>query len=127
VVSIGEVLEHVADWPAATTEACRVLRPGGRLILDTINATRVARWLVITLAERIPGGAPPGIHDSALFVNPLALQAECARHGVALEVRGLRPALITLVRWMLTKRGDVPMVPTWSTAVLYQGWGCKSG
>ena len=32
-----------------------------------------------------------GIHDPALFVSPKKLRAECARHGVPLEVRGVRP------------------------------------
>src|SRR5215207_4538862 len=35
-VSAGEILEHVPDLPAAVGEACRVLRPGGTLVLDTI-------------------------------------------------------------------------------------------
>ena len=34
--SAGEILEHVPDLRAAVAEACRVLRPGGTLVLDTI-------------------------------------------------------------------------------------------
>jgi 2-polyprenyl-6-hydroxyphenyl methylase / 3-demethylubiquinone-9 3-methyltransferase len=125
VVSAGELLEHVTDLPAAVREACRVLRPGGLLVADTINATALARLLVVTVAERVPGGAPPGIHDPALFVPPARLVAECARHGVAVRVRGVRPALWSMARWVATRRGEVPIVPTWSTAVLYQAWGTR--
>jgi hypothetical protein len=32
-----------------------------------------------------------------------------------------------LLRWLITRRGDVSIVPTKSTAVLYQGWGVKEG
>ena len=63
--------------------------------------------------------------DPNLFVKPRVLTGECARHGVRLEVRGLRPSMHQMVRWLLTRRGAVSMVPTWSTAVLYQGRGVR--
>jgi len=127
VVSAGEVLEHVNDLPGTVAEVCRVLRPGGRLVLDTVNSTWLARLLVVTVAEAVAGAAPPGIHDPALFVEPRRLMRECAAHGVRLRVRGARPELRGALRWLLTRRGDFPIVPTWSTAVLYQGVGVKDG
>ena len=44
VVSAGEILEHVTGLSTAVAEACRVLRPGGMLVLDTLAETRAARW-----------------------------------------------------------------------------------
>lgn len=125
VVSAGELFEHVPDLAGAVREACRVLRPGGLLVADTLNATVRARLLAVTVGERLPGLAPPGIHDPKLFVPPARLVAECARHGVRLRVRGIRPAAWPMLRWFLTRRGEVPMVPTRSTAVLYQAWGTR--
>jgi 2-polyprenyl-6-hydroxyphenyl methylase/3-demethylubiquinone-9 3-methyltransferase len=125
VVSAGELLEHVRDFRAAVAEACRILRPGGLLVLDTLADTALCRFLAVTVAERVPGGAPPGIHDPDLFIDPKELTAECARHGVGLRTRGLRPQISGLLRWLVTRRGAAPMVPTWSTAVLYQGIGTK--
>jgi 2-polyprenyl-6-hydroxyphenyl methylase/3-demethylubiquinone-9 3-methyltransferase len=124
VVSAGELLEHVVDLPAVVAEACRVLRSGGLFVADTLNATGVSRFLAVTLAERIEP-VIAGLHDPNLFVPPRVLTDECARHGVRLQVRGLRPVLRQLARWLLIRRGAVTMVPTWSTAVLYQARGIR--
>ncbi|MEU8211094.1 methyltransferase domain-containing protein [Micromonospora sp. NPDC049044] len=137
VVSAGELLEHVPAWPLVVAEACRLLRPGGLLVLDTLNDTALARLVAVRIAERLPT-VPRGIHDPQLFVDARALVAECARHGVDLRVRGVRPQVGGLVRWLLrraragragtTSAGRDPrIVPTRSTAVLYQGWGVRNG
>ncbi|MGH3663552.1 MAG: methyltransferase domain-containing protein [Micromonosporaceae bacterium] len=127
VVCAGELLEHVTDPRRVLSEACRLLRPGGRLVLDTIAATALARLIAVTIGERIPGGAPKGIHDPALFVPPSLVVDECARHGVRVAVHGVRPHLRQFTRWLLTRRGEVAMIPTWPTAVLYQAYGVKQG
>jgi 2-polyprenyl-6-hydroxyphenyl methylase/3-demethylubiquinone-9 3-methyltransferase len=125
VVSAGEILEHVADPSTVVAEACRLLRPGGLLVLDTVNATARARFIAVTVAERIPGLAPRGIHDPELFVPPGLLVDACAKAGVSLTIRGLRPAASSVLRWLLLRRGDGRMVPSRSVAALYQGWGVK--
>lgn len=126
VVVAGEVFEHVPDLPRVVAEVCRVLRPGGTLICDTIAATRLGRFVSVTVAERIPGGPPHGLHDPALFVDRDELVRECARHGVRLSLRGLLPHPVQYARWMLRRRGSVRMVPVRSTAVLFQGLGIKT-
>lgn len=123
VVSAGEILEHVADLPKAVAEACRLLRPGGLLVIDTIAATAVGRFLMVTVAERVPGGPPPGIHDPALFVDRAVLVRECAAHGVNLRLRGIGPRLTDVVRWLAGRTDHVRMRPTASTATLFQAVG----
>ncbi len=125
VVSAGELLEHVVDPGTVVAEACRILRPGGTLVLDTLNATLAARVLAVEIGERLV--RVRGIHDPRLFVDPGVLTSECARHGVELRIRGVRPAAAGLLRWLFTRRGEVAIVPSRSTAVLYQGRGVKHG
>ncbi|CAN5786465.1 bifunctional 3-demethylubiquinone 3-O-methyltransferase/2-octaprenyl-6-hydroxy phenol methylase [soil metagenome] len=125
VVVAGEILEHVTDLPGAVAEACRILRPGGRLVIDTLADTALARLLAVHIAERIPGGAPKGIHDPTLFVNRDELRRLAAAHGVPLTLRGLRPSVLGILR-LLARRGDrVPLVATRPTAVLFQAYGTK--
>jgi 2-polyprenyl-6-hydroxyphenyl methylase / 3-demethylubiquinone-9 3-methyltransferase len=129
VVVAGEILEHVTDVPATVAEVCRVVKPGGLVVLDTLNNTMIGRFVTITLGEAI-GIAPKGLHDGALFVDPRKLTAEFARHGVRLQIRGVRPSAPGLIRWLVlhSKTNGRPlgrMVPTVSTAVLYQGRGRK--
>ena len=128
VVVAGEILEHVTDLPATVAELARVLRPGGLLVLDTVNGTALGRFVTVTAGERL-GVAPAGLHDPSLFVDPAKLITEFARHGVALRVRGIRPTMGGLVRWLVLRRTHPRplgrMVPTFSTAVLFQGQGRK--
>jgi 2-polyprenyl-6-hydroxyphenyl methylase/3-demethylubiquinone-9 3-methyltransferase len=131
VVVAGEILEHVTDLPGTVAELGRVLRPGGLVVLDTLNDTGLARFITVTAAEKL-GIAPIGLHDPALFVDPAVLTAEFARHGVRLRIRGIRPTAMGLLRWLMLPGppGGRPVgriVPTRSTAVLYQGMGRKEG
>ncbi len=120
VVVAGELLEHIPAPDRAIAEAARLLRPGGLLIGDTIADTAVARFVGVSLAERIPGLAPKNIHDPALFVAPRTVLAHCRDAGLCAEVRGLRPRVADLVRFLATRRGQVRLVPTSTTAGLYQ-------
>jgi len=126
VVVAGEVLEHVPDLPAAVREACRVLRPGGTLVLDTIADTRWARFSAITAAERLPAGPPRHLHDPALFVDRAELVRLAAAGGVRLTLSGLRPSAVDYLVWLTGRRPDVRMLPTRSTAGLFQARGVKA-
>ena len=126
VVVAGEVLEHVTDLEAAVAEACRVLKPGGTLVLDTIADTWFGRFSSITVGERVPAGPPKRLHDPALYVDRDRLRSLCADRGVELELVGLRPAVTDYIRWLVGRREDVRMLTTRSTAGLFQGWGVKS-
>ena len=125
VVVAGEILEHVPDLESVVEELARVLRRGGTVVIDTINDTWLARVVLVTVGERVPGGPPPGIHDPALFVRPERLRRLFARHGVMLAVRGIRPSALDLVAFVFNRRRPVRMVPTRSVRLVYQGLGKK--
>lgn len=126
VVVAGEVLEHVAEPLDLVAEACRVLRPGGTLVLDTIASTWWGRFSAITVGERMPAGPPKRLHDPALFVDRCALVAGARRCGVELQLTGLRPSAVDYLGWLAGRKRDVRMLPTRSTAGLFQAWGRKT-
>jgi 2-polyprenyl-6-hydroxyphenyl methylase/3-demethylubiquinone-9 3-methyltransferase len=65
-----EVVEHVPDV-AEFVKACTALvRPGGILILSTINRTLKAYALAIVGAEYVLGWLPRGTHQWERFVTP---------------------------------------------------------
>ncbi|SEK89711.1 2-polyprenyl-6-hydroxyphenyl methylase / 3-demethylubiquinone-9 3-methyltransferase [Blastococcus sp. DSM 46786] len=125
VVVAGEILEHVADDVAVLAECVRLLRPGGVLVVDALAATRIGRFLMVTVAERLPGGPPPGIHDPALFVDRDRLLTAADRLGLDLRLVGLRPSVRDAIAWRLGRRDSVRMKPIRSTAVVFAGYGRK--
>ncbi|MGW1071753.1 bifunctional 2-polyprenyl-6-hydroxyphenol methylase/3-demethylubiquinol 3-O-methyltransferase UbiG [Streptomyces sp. NPDC002537] len=127
VVTAGQCLEHVPDPFAVVKELCRVLRPGGTLVVDTIADTTLARVVSITLAENIPfpGHPPRGTHDHRLFVNRERLVRTARSHGVELDLLGLRPHFGDMLRFFARRLDEVRMVPVKSTDLLYLGVGTK--
>ena len=90
VVTCMEMLEHVPD-PAAIIEACaRLLKPGGRLFVSTLNRTPAAFGLAIVGAEYIARLLPKGTHQYRDFIKPSELGAWLRSTGLELEdVSGL--------------------------------------
>jgi 2-polyprenyl-6-hydroxyphenyl methylase / 3-demethylubiquinone-9 3-methyltransferase len=70
-----EIIEHVADVPTFLQAISDLVRPGGLLILSSINRTPMARALAITLAERVLRLAPEGAHDYEKLVKPEEIAA----------------------------------------------------
>ena len=126
VVVVGELLEHVPDVEGVVAETIRLLRPGGTVVLDTIAPGWWAELSMVRIAERLPGGPPPRIHDPALFVAPDRLRRAFATGGIALTLRGLRPHARDYLRFLRDRTRRVRFVPVRSLAALYQGWGVKT-
>jgi 2-polyprenyl-6-hydroxyphenyl methylase/3-demethylubiquinone-9 3-methyltransferase len=70
-----EMLEHVPE-PASVVSACAVLlRPGGTLILSTLNRNPKSYLMAIVGAEYLLRLIPPGTHDYRQFIRPAELAA----------------------------------------------------
>lgn len=89
-ITCMELLEHVPD-PASVIRACAtLLKPGGRLIVSTLNRTPAAFALAIVGAEYIAKLLPRGTHSYAQFIRPAELAAWLRDANLLLEdVTGL--------------------------------------
>ncbi|MDM7321827.1 MAG: bifunctional 2-polyprenyl-6-hydroxyphenol methylase/3-demethylubiquinol 3-O-methyltransferase UbiG [Gammaproteobacteria bacterium] len=84
VVTCMEMLEHVPD-PAAIVQACAALvKPGGWLILSTLNRTPKAFALAIVGAEYLLGMIPRGTHSFRKFIRPAELARWLRAAGMGL-------------------------------------------
>ncbi len=89
VVSM-EVVEHVADLDAFLRAIAAVTRPGGIIVLATLNRTLKSLLLAKVGAEYVLRWVPPGTHDWRKFIKPHELARALARHGIAMtDVRGM--------------------------------------
>jgi len=89
VVTLWDVLEHLADPHAAIAEVARLLRPGGRLVLTTGDvgslAARLfgARWHLYTLPEHL------------FFFSRRSLRELLGAHGLRVESERAEASLYT--------------------------------
>ena len=113
VVSIG-CLHPTGDLSRAVTEARRVLRPGGELLLMVYNrhsARRVLLWPVLTARHRLVAGAPTA-----------EAWLRCASDGTPAATRHRTPtsSAVGELRGLLYGMRDVTSTGATSTA-------CRSG
>ena len=73
VVINAEVVEHVPDQPLLIRECASLVKPGGLLILATLNRTLKSYVVAIVGAEYVMRYLPIGTHDWKKFVKPSEL------------------------------------------------------
>lgn len=85
-----EVAEHVAE-PRAFLAACAgLVKPGGQLILSTINRTAKSFLMAIVGAEWVLRVLPRGTHDWRRFLTPDELKRHVTAAGLKVaEAKGL--------------------------------------
>ena len=81
-VTCLEVVEHIPDVGSFLATAARAVRPGGILIVSTINRTLRSYALAIVAAEYVLGWLPRGTHDWDRFVRPDELAIYLKRAGL---------------------------------------------
>jgi 2-polyprenyl-6-hydroxyphenyl methylase/3-demethylubiquinone-9 3-methyltransferase len=90
VVINMEVIEHVADAPLFLQSCAALLRPGGILLLSTLNRTWRSFGLGVVAAEYVLGWVPKGTHDWNKFVTPSELRDMCRDIGLRItDIAGL--------------------------------------
>jgi 2-polyprenyl-6-hydroxyphenyl methylase/3-demethylubiquinone-9 3-methyltransferase len=89
-VACLEVVEHVPDAGAFLTTCAGLVRPGGLMLLSTINRTVKAYLMAIVGAEYVLRWLPVGTHQWERFVTPDELSRHLRAAGLgAPELRGL--------------------------------------
>jgi 2-polyprenyl-6-hydroxyphenyl methylase / 3-demethylubiquinone-9 3-methyltransferase len=82
VVLAMEVVEHVADVDFFVASCCAAVKPGGLLVMATLNRTLKSFALAIVGAEYVLRWLPRGTHNWDKFVTPHELGDAIARHGM---------------------------------------------
>jgi 2-polyprenyl-6-hydroxyphenyl methylase/3-demethylubiquinone-9 3-methyltransferase len=70
VVLNMEVIEHVEDPRAFVATTASLVRPGGMMIIATLNRTMKALGMAIIGAEYVLGWLPKGTHSFSKFLKP---------------------------------------------------------
>jgi 2-polyprenyl-6-hydroxyphenyl methylase / 3-demethylubiquinone-9 3-methyltransferase len=81
-VLLLEVVEHVPDVPAFLKLVAPLVKPGGVMVLSTLNRTLKAYALAIIGAELILHWLPIGTHQWQRFVRPDELNTALRRAGL---------------------------------------------
>ena len=76
-----EVVEHVPDVGAFLKTCAALVRPGGLMLLSTINRTLKAYLLAIVGGEYVLRWLPVGTHQWDRFVTPDELAGTCRPRG----------------------------------------------
>jgi 2-polyprenyl-6-hydroxyphenyl methylase/3-demethylubiquinone-9 3-methyltransferase len=77
-----EVVEHVADLPLFMESCARLVRPGGIMVVGTINRTLASFLGAIIAAEYVLRWLPKGTHHWRKFPTPVELERLLERSGM---------------------------------------------
>jgi 2-polyprenyl-6-hydroxyphenyl methylase / 3-demethylubiquinone-9 3-methyltransferase len=102
-----EVVEHVTDVALFVKRCAEMVKPGGLMIVATINRTVASFALAIVGAEYVLRWLPRGTHQWDKFVTPNEL--EIAMEQTGLQVIGEQGVIYNLLadRWQLSSNTDV--------------------
>jgi 2-polyprenyl-6-hydroxyphenyl methylase/3-demethylubiquinone-9 3-methyltransferase len=84
VVTCLEMLEHVPDPGAIIDATARLLKPGGRLFLSTLNRNPKSFAFAILGAEYLLGLLPRGTHQYRRFIRPSEIATRLRANGMSL-------------------------------------------
>lgn len=82
IVTALEIVEHVPDPQAFLRTACALVKPGGLIVVSTLNRSLPGFVLGKVAAEYILRAVPPGTHDFRKFLKPGEVASAFAACGV---------------------------------------------
>jgi len=85
IVTCLEMLEHVPDPAAIIAAAAKLLKPGGCLVLSTLNRNPKSFVLAILGAEYLLGLIPRGTHQYRRFIKPSEMATQLRANGLAVR------------------------------------------
>jgi 2-polyprenyl-6-hydroxyphenyl methylase / 3-demethylubiquinone-9 3-methyltransferase len=80
-----EVIEHVAEPEGFVATCLSMLKPGGLMVVATLNRTAKSFALAIIGAEYVLGWLPRGTHHWEKFITPAELRDWISAHGGAVR------------------------------------------
>ena len=102
-----EVVEHVADVEFFIRTCASMVRPGGMVLIATINRTLKARALAIFAAEVVLRWLPRGTHQYEKLVTPEELEAPLLASGMEIVEKNGVFYNVLHDRWNLSADTDV--------------------
>jgi 2-polyprenyl-6-hydroxyphenyl methylase/3-demethylubiquinone-9 3-methyltransferase len=87
LVTCMEMLEHVPDPPAMLNALAALVKPGGDIVVSTLNRNPQSFLIAIVGAEYVARVLPRGTHEYLKFIKPSELAAWGRKAG--LELRDL--------------------------------------
>jgi 2-polyprenyl-6-hydroxyphenyl methylase / 3-demethylubiquinone-9 3-methyltransferase len=107
IVLCLEVIEHVANPELFIRNLSKLLKPGGMIIMSTINRTAKSYLLAIVMAEYVLGWVPKKTHDHSKFLKPSEISRILGESKLTLkELKGLSFNLLSS-SWHLSEDIDV--------------------
>lgn len=107
VVLAMEVVEHVADVEGFLHACCQLVKPGGLIVVSTLNKTIKSFLTAIVGAEYILRWLPRGTHDWSKFLPPSAIAASFRQNGAILqEIQGMHYHMLEQ-KWTLSSDTQV--------------------
>ncbi len=107
IVLAMEVVEHVADVPAFVAACAAAVKPGGLLVMATLNRTLKSFALAIVGAEYVLRWLPRGTHSWHKFVTPDELADAIEDQGLAVTDEAGVVYNPLADRWSLSRDTDV--------------------
>ncbi len=92
-----EIIEHVADADAFIASCAALVKPGGMLIMTTLNRTAKSFAMAIVGAEYVLRLLPRGTHDWRKFIKPADMQRSMEHN--ALRVIDTQGMVLNPIKW----------------------------